>query len=585
MRRYSITDKFIIASFLISMVIIVIVASYSFFKAKTAILDRTFNQLNSVRTIKTNLIENFFKNCQKEVKLAQTSLDIKSLTESLNKQETSSKFSVIDTTFTVNSNFLKALSHDYYNKIYLIGKNKKIVEIKKGLKPNTKDYYEKIWNTFHDKEQILLSDYQTFDTIVKPVSISAPIKKNKSKVGLLVFEIAPKAIDAIMLNDNPLNGLGVSGESYLVGQDLLMRSSSRFTKNSVLITKVETTALKEAFQNISASKTIKDYRDIKVLSSYGKISIPNLNWVLLAEIDYKEATIPIYQIRYEIIFISIFIFFIVLIIVIVLSKKITKPIEKLNEAVHEIGQGNLDVELQYEEDDEIGELTDTFNIMTQKLKLKSEELEAERIKSMRSLIDGQEIERQRLSRELHDSLGQLLIALKLKYESATSKKELGELFDKTIEETRRISNNLMPAALAEFGLTTALRNICNDISENTNIEVQFKAHGTIKSLDLEVKIYLFRIIQEALTNIIKHAQANSAIIDLNYSNNIVNIRINDNGIGFDTQAHLKKNSNGLNNIKDRVSLLNGTIHLSSKKNKGTLLVISIPITIKEHECY
>jgi len=364
-----------------------------------------------------------------------------------------------------------------------------------------------------------------------------------------------------------------------------MRSSSRFTKNSVLITKVETTALKEAFQNISASKTIKDYRDIKVLSSYGKISIPNLNWVLLAEIDYKEATIPIYQIRYEIIFISIFIFFIVLIIVIVLSKKITKPIEKLNEAVHEIGQGNLDVELQYEEDDEIGELTDTFNIMTQKLKLKSEELETERMKSMRSLIDGQEIERQRLSRELHDSLGQLLIALKLKYESATSKKELGELFDKTIEETRRISNNLMPAALAEFGLTTALRNICNDISENTNIEVQFKAHGTIKSLDLEVKIYLFRIIQEALTNIIKHAQANSAIIDLNYSNNIVNIRINDNGIGFDTQAHLKKNSNGLNNIKDRVSLLNGTIHLSSKKNKGTLLVISIPITMKEHECY
>ena len=585
MRRYSITDKFIIASFLISMVIIVIVASYSFFKAKTAILDRTFNQLNSVRTIKTNLVENFFKNCQKEVKLAQTSLDIKSLSESINKQETSSNFKVIDTTFNVSFNFIKALSHDYYNKIYLIGKNKRIFEIKKGLKPNTIYYYEKIWDTFHDKEQILLSDYQTFDTVVKPISISAPIKNNKSdeNVGLLVFEIAPKAIDAIMLNDNPLNGLGISGESYLVGQDLLMRSSSRFTNNSVLVTKVETTAVKEAFQNISTSKTIKDYRDIKVLSSYGKISIPNLNWVLLAEIDYKEATIPIYQIRYEIIFISIFIFFIVLIIVIVLSKKITKPIEKLNKAVHEIGQGNLDVELHYEDDDEIGELTDTFNIMTQKLKLKSEELETERMKSMRSLIDGQEIERQRLSRELHDSLGQLLIALKLKYESATSKKELGELFDKTIEETRRISNNLMPAALAEFGLTTALRNICNDISENTDIEVHFKAHGTIKSLDLEVKIYLFRIIQEALTNIIKHAHANSAIIDVNYSNNIVNLIINDDGIGFDTQAHLKKNSNGLNNIKDRVSLLNGTISISSNINKGTLLEISIPIIIKEYE--
>lgn len=567
------------------MIIIVIVASYSFYKAKTAILDRTFNQLNSVRAIKTNLIESFFENCEKEIKLASSSLDIQSLTKNINSHSRTTDFKIVENSSIANTGFIKALSHNYYVKIYVIGKNNSIFEIKKGIKPTSVKYYQKIWETYHNNKQITISDYQTFLNAVKPVSISTPIINSFSNemIGLLVFEVDPKTIDAIMLNKTPSSGLGISGESYLVGEDFLMRSASRFTKNSVLKTKVATVAVKEAFQNKLNAKTITDYRDVKVLSSYGKISIPNLNWVLLAEIDFKEATIPIYTIRYEIIFISIFIFFIVLIIVIVLSKKITHPIERLNKAVHEIGLGNLEVSLHYNEDDEIGELTDTFNIMTQKLKLKSEELETERIKSMRSLIDGQEIERQRLSRELHDSLGQLLIALKLKHESSDNKEEIGELFDKTIEETRRISNNLMPAALAEFGLTTALRNICNDISENTNIQIQLKAHGAIKNLDLEVKIYLFRIIQEALTNIIKHAQAKHALIDLNYTNNTVNISIKDDGIGFNTNAVLKKNSNGLNNIKDRVSLLGGSFQIIAKKNKGTSLTLSIPIKQKVDE--
>ncbi len=97
------------------------------------------------------------------------------------------------------------------------------------------------------------------------------------------------------------------------------------------------------------------------------------------------------------------------------------------------------------------------------------------------MIDGQELERQRLSRELHDGLGQSLIALKLKLESIQGKdvcainktlKEVKGSFDGTINEIRRISNDLMPAVLNEFGLITALKNICEEISENPNIDLQ-----------------------------------------------------------------------------------------------------------------
>jgi len=588
MRRFSITDKLIIASLLISVVTIIIVASYSFYKAKKVLLDRSFHQLNSVRVIKTNLIEKFFSDCQKEVFLAKSSMDVKQLTQWIDGNSGNAMLNSTrqDTQF-IKSPFISELSKDYYSRIYIIGRNHKVFFIKPNnkLKPVDSMAIAHLWQQITKTDSVFIQDYSIDSHSNQNLNLSAFIRDELHKViGIIVFDIKPQAIDRIMLNEDQENGLGKSGETYLVGPDYLMRSSSRFQDSSVLRTRVQTLAVDSAFANLSGTRVIKDYRGVDVLSSYARIHIPNLNWVLLSEIDYKEVLKPVFRTRNEIVIVSIFIFTIVLLVVIILSKRITRPIQKLISAAHKVGQGDLDVKIQNKLNDEIGELIDTFNQMVEQLKAQAHDLELEKQKSLKSLFDGQEVERQRLSRELHDSLGQFLIGLKLKYESCLSKpmkqseefQSMGVLFDQTIEEARRISNNLMPAALSEFGLTTAVRNICNSISDIADVDIQFTSKGSGKDLNIEVEIYIFRIIQEALTNILKHAQAKNAWVSIGFEKERIFVVIGDDGKGFDKNTTISANSNGLNNIKDRVLLLNGELIVNSVIGKGSSLEISIP---------
>jgi len=594
MRKFSIADKLIIASFLLSTITILIVASFSFINAKAAILERAFDQLNSVRVIKTNLIEDFFTNSIKDVNLAKNTSDTKNILTQINSTTNSNNaFHLLDRIRFHKNNFINQMQEKCYDNIFIIGKNKLVYSIKSQAIQDT-IRYRNIWKRISLSDTILINDFDTIDYDFSNLTVSSRILDSLHQmIGIIVFEISSRSIDSIMLNNAPSNGLGISGESYLVGFDRLMRSSSRFQEKSILRTIVNTEAVDSAFANKAGTKVIKDYRNIPVLSSYSKINIPNLNWAILAEIDYKEVTIPIYKIRNEIVFISIFISLIILVVIIIFSRNITYPIQKLNQAAHEVGAGNLDVKVKINNysNDEIGELSETFNQMIQQLKTKTKELELEKSKSLRSLIDGQEVERQRLSRELHDSLGQLLIGLKLRYENClnqskiktTTVYDLGLLFDKTIEETRRISNNLMPAALSEFGLITAIRNICNEISEASKIDVQYDVKGSGKQLDLEIKIYLFRIIQEALTNILKHSKAQKASIKINFENEAILINIKDDGIGFDVSRIKPLNSNGLNNIRDRVSLLSGEFNINSEISKGTVITIKIPTKNKNEK--
>jgi signal transduction histidine kinase len=582
MRRFSITEKLIIASLFLSILTILFVATYSFINTKEAILDRTFNQLTSVRVIKASLINQFFKNSIKEVRLAKSSADIKEIAASINTFK--SQQELIDAKLLTNhEQFTNEIQEIFFNRIFIIGKNNLVCPIKNGHdQPEDATNNQMFISELALENKLQIRDFEKHGDRAAVMLISAPISnKSEEAIGHIVFELLSNSIDSIMLEFNPSHGLGVSGESYLVGSDFLMRSSSRFQEESILKTTVHTEAVRNALKGEEGIGLIKDYRDIKVLSSYNQLNLPGLNWVIISEIDYREATIPIYRIRNEIVFFSIFIFSLVLFVVYILSRRITIPIQKLNVAAKEVGAGNLNIDLKTRLTDEIGELTASFNQMAQELK-------EERKKSLGSLIDGQDTERHRLSMELHDSLGQSLIGLKLKYENCINKsqleadekhkyKDISTLIDQTIEETRRISNDLMPAALKEFGLFTAMRLLCNNIADTTNIAINFRTNGSDQRLPARIKNYIFRIAQESITNILKHSKAKHASIFIEVSNGVLVLKINDDGVGFNPSKAQKNSSNGMNNIEDRVRLLNGKLEMKSAIGKGTQIHISIPL--------
>lgn len=229
--------------------------------------------------------------------------------------------------------------------------------------------------------------------------------------------------------------------------------------------------------------------------------------------------------------------------------------------------------------------------MMSHLEQQSKELQLERKLRLQSVIDGQEMERQRLSRELHDGLGQLLIAIKLRLEGLifTDRSKLiytiegiKKLFDSTIDEVKRISYDLMPAVLFEFGLVKAIRNLCDDIETRSRIKTNLIFECDSDKLDKLQKTYLFRIIQEAMNNIVKHAEASRVDISLSLIDNTIHLFIADNGKGFNLEERIHSlNTNGIYNMRERVNLLNGSFEINSIIKNGTTIKAVIPLYSKQ----
>lgn len=208
-----------------------------------------------------------------------------------------------------------------------------------------------------------------------------------------------------------------------------------------------------------------------------------------------------------------------------------------------------------------------------------------------ALMEGQEEERKRLARELHDGIGQMLTGLKLDSEKLKSLPFINEkqknsfiehqkLIDETIEATRNVSFNLMPSVLSDFGLSSAMRLLAERTANAAGIKATFNDMTENVILPNNIENNLYRIAQESLNNIVKHAKAKK--IELNLSNeknkNII-LTIIDDGKGFDSKKtkRAKITGNGLGNMQTRVRLLNGTFKIESEINKGTSIFVKIPL--------
>ena len=216
-------------------------------------------------------------------------------------------------------------------------------------------------------------------------------------------------------------------------------------------------------------------------------------------------------------------------------------------------------------------------------------LKEQELTTINAMIDGQEKERTRIAEDLHDNLGSVLATLKLHFENLKfnkNKKILDQesLFNKTenlIDEAylkvRSIAHAKNAGVIANQGLLSSMQMMAEKISSADNISIEVVHFGLEKRLENSLEIAVFRIIQELITNIIKHANATNTTVNLSLYNNTLTIIVEDNGIGFDIEQIDLTNSMGLHSIQTRITHLKGTLDIDSTVSKGTSIILNIPI--------
>ncbi|MGL4629692.1 MAG: tetratricopeptide repeat-containing sensor histidine kinase [Leadbetterella sp.] len=204
------------------------------------------------------------------------------------------------------------------------------------------------------------------------------------------------------------------------------------------------------------------------------------------------------------------------------------------------------------------------------------------------ILKGQEEERSRLAKDLHDGLGGILSGIKYSLNTMTENMIIGgkqahvfikalNQIDLAINEMRRVAHSMMPEALLKFGLVEALQDFCSGISNSSTLNVNFQSFGLEKRLEQSIEITIYRIIQELINNSVKHSQASEIFVMINLHSNLLNINVEDNGVGFDIKDLEQNKGMGISNVESRVAFFNGKLDIQSSIGKGTLTVIEIEI--------
>ncbi|MCP2027995.1 signal transduction histidine kinase/ribosomal protein S20 [Flavobacterium sp. HSC-32F16] len=206
----------------------------------------------------------------------------------------------------------------------------------------------------------------------------------------------------------------------------------------------------------------------------------------------------------------------------------------------------------------------------------------------KALIQGEEMERKRIARDLHDGLGSMLSGVKIhlnlaKKENAETVNNVDTLLDNSIKELRNISQNLMPETLLELSLEHALRDLCAANSNSvTKIEYQYLVNKKSR-LPKNYEIMIYRIIQELVNNALKYAKASQVLVSCSQNKDVFFITVEDNGVGFNVAEAKRKNGMGLKNINNRVEFLSGKLEIDSKINQGTSVYIEVNVINEKQE--
>jgi signal transduction histidine kinase len=215
-------------------------------------------------------------------------------------------------------------------------------------------------------------------------------------------------------------------------------------------------------------------------------------------------------------------------------------------------------------------------------------IEAQKDAHLKALMQAQDNERKRIASDLHDSLGSLLSSVRLRFnglqqefflkvpDKAQRFDESLILLDEAIHELRQISHNMVPVSLSRFGLSSALQTFVAQVNASGQLDVGLQILGLEKRLPEEIEVRVYRICQELVQNVIKHAQAATLRIQIILHNDSLNIMVEDDGVGLVKDSMFK--GFGFSTIQSNVDLFKGTFGIESQPGKGCLVLIDLPIS-------
>lgn len=607
----------------ISVIAIVTVSFFYDREAESAVVQRSFDQLASVQALKKSKVQDYFESLRAMLSV----LAAHPATVLTSAQEMSARYGVSEIMICSPSG---KILYTFHETLTLDSQLDSVMLL--AAKRITSAFHD---TTTHFTDVLRFGNQCAAFGIIAIDSAAASTVSPFQRGNYILIQVPVQALNRIM---NEREGLGTTGESYLVGADSLMRSESRFmTESTILRLPVKTEPVRRAFAGETGRVETTDYRNVKVLSAFAPLRIDRSDWAIISELDVEEITTPINAIRRHVMLVGLSITLLMTVVSWYGAQRLSTPILHLQSYLSAIAKGQIPEEpLQVKRSDEIGAMTAELNTMTDSLRkaaffardigagkfdavfpprsdadvlvialndMKQElenllaEKQTQATHRTLALVEGEERERTRISRDVHDGVGQILTALKFNISRISDeqvRQELLDLANDAIAEVRAISHNLMPGVLVDFGLEAALEHLCKRLREIDGLSVDSEITPLPQRFDGPKEIAMYRIAQEAISNALRYAEARRIVVKLcleqsQHSNSkIVILSVSDDGKGFnadfatDTQPHY---GNGLVNMRERAALFGGDVHIhstirsgESRNNEpsGTEVVVKMP---------
>ncbi len=408
---------------------------------------------------------------------------------------------------------------------------------------------------------------------------------------LLVERTVPRVILAVGKGDSVLAGaftlpsltnigVGMRGAVYVVdtsGKIIAHPNATRLGEDLS-----GHAGIMEVMRGETGATFHHDERGEELVVGYAPIA--PTGWGLIVEEPWVDVVAPMFQYSVLLPFLLLLAAIVALGAIYFGIRNVIRPLQNLAQAANRIAFGDYHAaERAVGGVREIEDLRETLNAMARQVR----DAQAAMQNYITTVLRGQEDERLRLARELHDDTIQSLIALQQRVEMAEKAlgkdralaegkiRELRELVETTLVSVRRYVRDLRPTYLEELGLIPALEMLTRELNAT------FAVAGAEARLDAERELALFRIVQEALRNVVKHARAQKIAVKLNFDGEDVTTTIEDDGTGFDAPdaptAYARAGHFGLTGMQERAQLLGGNVYVKSERGKGTKVVVVVPV--------